>query len=166
VKVRLHCTPPPLPALWCMKHVATRERSAHFCRWQQRPGLCLKNPFVEERILCAPPPLTAPWCTKHVATGERHAPFSRWQHRPGLRFENPFVEERSNFPFNSPTVGPRYCRAMHRWQPCVIFEANLQSLFHWSASTSRREVTHINLPPCIPTLLCLRKPIAPPTWYQ
>jgi hypothetical protein len=34
----LSCTPPSLPPSWCTKHVATRERCAHFCRWQHRPG--------------------------------------------------------------------------------------------------------------------------------
>jgi hypothetical protein len=77
-------SPPPLPAPWCTKHVATGERPAPFSRWQQRPGLCFDNPFVEE--LRTPPPLPAPWCTKHVATRERSAHFCRWQQRPGLYF--------------------------------------------------------------------------------
>jgi hypothetical protein len=90
-------SPPPLPAPWCTKHVATGERPAPFSRWQQRPGLCLKNPFVEERLLCAPPPLPAPWCTKHVATRERSAHFCRWQQRPGLLDCESCVEERPPF---------------------------------------------------------------------
>jgi hypothetical protein len=38
-------SPPPLPAPWCTKHVATGERPAPFSRWQQRPGLCFALTF-------------------------------------------------------------------------------------------------------------------------
>jgi hypothetical protein len=39
------CKPPSLRPSWCTKHVATRERSAHVCRWQHRPGLCFALTF-------------------------------------------------------------------------------------------------------------------------